>query len=91
MELRCVVPDNCPDMKPFVSWTNHDDLADFSVYGQVEEESNTWNLITLLKFTPSRENNGRELGCTVTYTNTTFIFEETATLDVKCELALLSG
>ncbi|XP_066494972.1 myelin-associated glycoprotein [Tiliqua scincoides] len=83
VELRCVVPDNCPEMKPVVSWTNHDNLADFSVYGQVEEESSTWNLITLLKFMPSRENNGRELGCSVTYANTTFVFDDVTTLDVK--------
>lgn len=90
VELRCVVPDNCPEMKPIVSWTNHDDLSESSVYGQVEEESSTWNLITLLKFLPSRENNGRELGCSVTYANTTFIFDDVTTLDVKCELALPS-
>ncbi|KAH0631365.1 hypothetical protein JD844_005663 [Phrynosoma platyrhinos] len=83
VELRCVVPDNCPDMKPIITWMNHENLAEHSVYAQVEEEDSTWSLISLLKFMPSRENHGRELGCKVTYANTTFEFDGFTTLDVK--------
>lgn len=89
MELRCKVPDNCPEMKPIVSWTNNEDLAQNSVYGRVEEESGTWTTVSLLKFLPLRENNRREVGCTVTYANTTFEFEGFSTLSIRCELAVL--
>ncbi|KAJ7304123.1 hypothetical protein JRQ81_011649 [Phrynocephalus forsythii] len=82
-ELRCVVPDNCPDMKPIVTWMNHGDLEERSIYAQVEEESSTWSLISLLKFLPSRGNHGREVGCKVSYANTTFEFDGFSTLDVK--------
>uniref|UniRef100_A0A8C8RL19 Myelin associated glycoprotein n=1 Tax=Pelusios castaneus TaxID=367368 RepID=A0A8C8RL19_9SAUR len=83
VELRCVVPDNCPTMKPVVSWLYHEALEEQSVFGQVEEEGGTWNQVSLLKFWPSRENDGQELGCQVTYPNTTFLFEAFTTLDVK--------
>ncbi|EMP24800.1 Myelin-associated glycoprotein [Chelonia mydas] len=82
-ELRCVVPDNCPTMKPVVSWLHHEVLEEQAVFGQLEEESGTWSQVSLLKFRPSRENDGHELGCQVTYPNTTFLFEAFATLDVK--------
>uniref|UniRef100_A0A8C4Y4Y4 Myelin associated glycoprotein n=1 Tax=Gopherus evgoodei TaxID=1825980 RepID=A0A8C4Y4Y4_9SAUR len=55
-ELRCVVPDNCPTMKPVVSWLNHEVLEDQTVFGQLEEESSTWSQVSLLKFQPLREN-----------------------------------
>lgn len=90
-ELRCVVPDNCPEMKPIVTWTNHGGLEERSVYAQVEEEGSTWSLISLLKFLPSRENHGRAVGCKVSYANTTFEFDGLATLDVKCELCVAEG
>ncbi|XP_053123736.1 myelin-associated glycoprotein-like isoform X2 [Hemicordylus capensis] len=83
VEVSCVVPDNCPEMKPIVSWMNHDDLAENSVYGQVKENGSTWALVSMLKFLPSRENNGREVGCKVTYANTTFEFDGFTTLDIK--------
>ncbi|XP_048355937.1 myelin-associated glycoprotein isoform X1 [Sphaerodactylus townsendi] len=83
VELRCVVPDNCPEMKPIVSWSNHEGLKEYSVYGQVEEEGSTWSLISTLKFLPSRENNHQELACKVTYINTTFEFDAYSALDVK--------
>ncbi|KAG8143337.1 hypothetical protein E2320_000579 [Naja naja] len=37
-ELRCEVPDNCPDMKPVITWMNYENLAEHSVYAQIEEE-----------------------------------------------------
>uniref|UniRef100_A0A8D0GZK0 Myelin associated glycoprotein n=1 Tax=Sphenodon punctatus TaxID=8508 RepID=A0A8D0GZK0_SPHPU len=83
VELRCLVPDNCPEMKPIVTWMKHEGLEEHSVYGLVEEEARSWTLVSLLKFTPSRENNGHEVGCKVTYTNTTFEFDGFATLDIK--------
>ncbi|XP_075763344.1 myelin-associated glycoprotein isoform X2 [Pelodiscus sinensis] len=83
VELRCVVPDNCPTMKPVVTWLYHEGLEGQEVFGQLEEEGGTWNQVSLLKFRPSRENDRQELGCQVTYPNTTFLFEAFATLDVK--------
>uniref|UniRef100_A0A8D0C6W0 Myelin associated glycoprotein n=1 Tax=Salvator merianae TaxID=96440 RepID=A0A8D0C6W0_SALMN len=83
VELSCIVPDNCPEMKPIITWTNYEGLAEHSIYARVEEESSTWSLTSLLKFMPSRENDGREVGCKVTYTNTTFEFDGSSTLDVK--------
>ncbi|ETE66740.1 Myelin-associated glycoprotein, partial [Ophiophagus hannah] len=51
-ELRCEVPDNCPDMKPVITWMNYENLAEHSIYAQIEEEGSTWSLISILKFLP---------------------------------------
>ncbi|XP_039181539.1 myelin-associated glycoprotein isoform X2 [Crotalus tigris] len=83
VELRCEVPDNCPDMKPVITWMNYENLAEHSVYAQIEEEGGIWSLISILKFLPVRENHGHEVGCKVSYPNTTFEFEGFSTLDVK--------
>ncbi|XP_068934667.1 myelin-associated glycoprotein isoform X2 [Petaurus breviceps papuanus] len=83
VEISCMVPDNCPELHPTLSWLGHDDLGAPAVLGRMREDGGTWVQASLLHFVPTREANGHRLGCQVTFPNTTFQFEGYASLDVK--------
>uniref|UniRef100_A0A7M4ELU3 Myelin associated glycoprotein n=2 Tax=Crocodylus porosus TaxID=8502 RepID=A0A7M4ELU3_CROPO len=85
VELRCLVPDNCPEMRPVVTWQGHEELAEQAVQVRLEETDGNWTQVSGVRFLPSRRDHGRTLACRVAYTNTTFEFEDRTTLDVKYE------
>lgn len=80
-----MVPDNCPELRPELSWLGHDGLGEPAVLGRLREDEGTWVLVSLLHFVPTREANGHRLGCQASFPNTTLQFEGYASLDVKCE------
>ncbi|XP_074048679.1 myelin-associated glycoprotein [Macrotis lagotis] len=83
VEISCMVPDNCPELHPTLSWLGHEGLGAPAVLGRMREDGGTWVQASLLHFVPTREANGHRLGCQVTFPNTTFQFEGYASLDVK--------
>ncbi|XP_028921081.1 myelin-associated glycoprotein isoform X1 [Ornithorhynchus anatinus] len=83
VEVSCVVPDNCPEMRPSLTWLGQDGLETPAVLARVREDAGTWLQTSLLRFVPSRAENGYRLGCQVSYPNTTLQFEGYASLDVK--------
>uniref|UniRef100_A0A5F8GAG7 Myelin associated glycoprotein n=1 Tax=Monodelphis domestica TaxID=13616 RepID=A0A5F8GAG7_MONDO len=83
VEISCMVPDNCPELHPTLSWLGHDGLGAPAVLGRMREDGGTWLQASLLHFVPTREANGHRLGCQVTFPNTTFQFEGYASLDIK--------
>ncbi|XP_072472394.1 myelin-associated glycoprotein isoform X1 [Notamacropus eugenii] len=83
VEISCMVPDNCPELHPTLSWLGHDGLGAPAVLGRMREDGGTWVQASLLHFVPTREANGHRLGCQVTFPNTTFQFEGYASLDIK--------
>ncbi|XP_043852546.1 myelin-associated glycoprotein isoform X2 [Dromiciops gliroides] len=83
VEISCMVPDNCLELHPTLSWLGHDDLGAPAVLGRMREDGGTWVQASLLHFVPTREANGHRLGCQVTFPNTTFQFEGYASLDIK--------
>ncbi|KAK1330305.1 hypothetical protein QTO34_010493, partial [Cnephaeus nilssonii] len=85
VEVSCLVPDNCPDLRPELSWLGHDGLGEPAVLGRLREDEGTWVQVSLLHFVPTREANGLRLGCQASFPNTTLQFEGYASLDVKCE------
>uniref|UniRef100_A0A8C5Q0S8 Myelin associated glycoprotein n=1 Tax=Leptobrachium leishanense TaxID=445787 RepID=A0A8C5Q0S8_9ANUR len=82
-ELTCLVPDNCPDMKPSVTWIEIEGLEHHSAYARLEESDSAWTHISTLKFLPSHKNNGQRLGCKVTYPDTELEYRGYITMDVK--------
>ncbi|XP_075462380.1 myelin-associated glycoprotein isoform X2 [Ascaphus truei] len=82
-ELTCLVPDNCPDMKPTVSWIDIEGLEHHSVYARLEENNAVWTHISTLKFLPSHKNNGQRLGCKVSFRGTDLEYKGFVTMDVK--------
>lgn len=80
-----MVPDNCPELRPELSWLGHDGLGEPAVLGRLREDEGTWVQVSLLHFVPTREANGHRLGCQASFPNTTLQFEGYASLDVKCE------
>lgn len=85
VEVSCVVPDNCPELRPELSWLGHEGLGEPTVLGRLREDEGTWVQVSLLHFVPTREANGHRLGCQASFPNTTLQFEGYASLDVKCE------
>lgn len=85
VEVSCMVPDNCPELRPELSWLGHDGLGEPAVLGRLREDEGTWVQVSLLHFVPTREANGLRLGCQASFPNTTLQFEGYASLDVKCE------
>ena len=85
VEVSCMVPDNCPELRPELSWLGHEGLGEPTVLGRLREDEGTWVQVSLLHFVPTREANGHRLGCQASFPNTTLQFEGYASLDVKCE------
>ncbi|EPY81304.1 hypothetical protein CB1_000743035 [Camelus ferus] len=83
VEVSCMVPDNCPELHPELSWLGHDGLGEPTVLGRLREDEGTWVQVSLLHFVPTREANGHRLGCQASFPNTTLQFEGYASLDVK--------
>ncbi|XP_059855354.1 myelin-associated glycoprotein isoform X2 [Delphinus delphis] len=83
VEVSCMVPDNCPEMHPELSWLGHEGLGEPAVLGRLREDEGTWVQVSLLHFVPTREANGYRLGCQASFPNTTLQFEGYASLDVK--------
>ncbi|XP_014392067.1 PREDICTED: myelin-associated glycoprotein isoform X1 [Myotis brandtii] len=83
VEVSCLVPDNCPELRPELSWLGHDGLGEPAVLGRLREDEGTWVQMSLLHFVPTREANGLRLGCQASFPNTTLQFEGYASLDVK--------
>lgn len=80
-----MVPDNCPELRPELSWLGHDGLGEPTVLGRLREDEGTWVQVLLLHFVPAREANGHRLGCQAAFPNTSLQFEGYASLDIKCE------
>ncbi|XP_032749800.1 myelin-associated glycoprotein isoform X1 [Rattus rattus] len=83
VEVSCMVPDNCPELRPELSWLGHEGLGEPTVLGRLREDEGTWVQVSLLHFVPTREANGHRLGCQAAFPNTTLQFEGYASLDVK--------
>ncbi|XP_063656749.1 B-cell receptor CD22 isoform X3 [Pan troglodytes] len=83
VEVSCMVPDNCPELRPELSWLGHEGLGEPAVLGRLREDEGTWVQVSLLHFVPTREANGHRLGCQASFPNTTLQFEGYASLDVK--------
>uniref|UniRef100_A0A673VCZ7 Myelin-associated glycoprotein n=1 Tax=Suricata suricatta TaxID=37032 RepID=A0A673VCZ7_SURSU len=83
VEVSCMVPDNCPELRPELSWLGHEGLGEPTVLGRLREDEGTWVQVSLLHFVPTREANGHRLGCQASFPNTTLQFEGYASLDVK--------
>uniref|UniRef100_A0A8C9UMT0 Myelin associated glycoprotein n=1 Tax=Spermophilus dauricus TaxID=99837 RepID=A0A8C9UMT0_SPEDA len=71
VEVSCMVPDNCPELRPEISWLGHEGLGEPTVLGRLREDEGTWVLVSLLHFVPTREANGLRLGCQAAFPNTT--------------------
>ncbi|KAM4014730.1 myelin-associated glycoprotein isoform 2-T3 [Anomaloglossus baeobatrachus] len=82
-EITCLVDDNCPDMKPAVTWMDIEGLEHHNVYVRLEENNGAWKQISTLRFLPSYKNHGQRLGCKVTFPNTELEYKGFATMDVK--------
>ncbi|XP_072282092.1 myelin-associated glycoprotein-like isoform X1 [Pyxicephalus adspersus] len=82
-EITCLVDDNCPDMKPRVTWMDIEGLEHHMVYARLEENNLSWKQISTLKFLPTHKNNGQRLGCRVTYPGTELQYKGFVTMDVK--------
>ncbi|XP_053547229.1 myelin-associated glycoprotein isoform X1 [Bombina bombina] len=82
-ELTCLVPDNCPDMKPSVTWVEIEGLEHHSVYARLEDSSGAWTYLSTLKFLPSYRNHGQRLGCKVSYSGSDMEYKGFVTMDVK--------
>uniref|UniRef100_A0A8C3BM17 Myelin associated glycoprotein n=1 Tax=Cairina moschata TaxID=8855 RepID=A0A8C3BM17_CAIMO len=85
VELRCRVPDNCPELPPLLGWEGAEGLEG-AAGGEVREDAGgARNLLGLLRFRPRREDGGRRLGCSVAFANTSLAFEASVALDVQYE------
>ncbi|KAG8549851.1 hypothetical protein GDO81_019555 [Engystomops pustulosus] len=82
-EITCLVDDNCPDMKPTVTWMDIEGLEHHNVYARLEENNGAWKQISTLRFLPSYKNHGQRLGCKVTFPETELEFKGFATMDVR--------
>ncbi|XP_047648747.1 myelin-associated glycoprotein [Phacochoerus africanus] len=83
VEVSCMVPDNCPELHPELSWLGHEGLGEPAVLGRLREDEGTWVQVSLLHFVPTREANGHRLGCQASFPNTSLQFEGYASLNVK--------
>lgn len=90
-EITCLVDDNCPDMKPTVTWMDIEGLEHHMVFARLEENNLSWKQTSTLKFLPSHKNNGQRLGCRVTYPGTELEYKGFVTMDVKCEFTKASS
>ncbi|XP_072011142.1 myelin-associated glycoprotein isoform X4 [Engystomops pustulosus] len=82
-EITCLVDDNCPDMKPTVTWMDIEGLEHHNVYARLEENNGAWKQISTLRFLPSYKNHGQRLGCKVTFPETELEYKGFATMDVR--------
>uniref|UniRef100_A0A8B9ZGK1 Myelin associated glycoprotein n=1 Tax=Anas platyrhynchos TaxID=8839 RepID=A0A8B9ZGK1_ANAPL len=85
VELRCRVPDNCPELPPLLGWEGAEGLEGAAGSEVREDAGGARNLLGLLRFRPRREDGGRRLGCSVAFANTSLAFEDSVALDVQCE------
>ncbi|KAM9258939.1 myelin-associated glycoprotein isoform 4-T4 [Morus bassanus] len=83
VELRCRVPDNCPQLQPRVGWEGIEELPEASERELREDAAGAGTILALLRFRPRREDGGRRLGCRVAFANSTLAFEATVALDVQ--------
>uniref|UniRef100_A0A286XUI3 Myelin associated glycoprotein n=1 Tax=Cavia porcellus TaxID=10141 RepID=A0A286XUI3_CAVPO len=63
VEVSCMVPDNCPELRPELTWMGYEGLGEPTVLGRLREDEGTWVQVSLLHFVPTREANGHRLGC----------------------------
>ncbi|KAF1627259.1 UNVERIFIED_CONTAM: Schwann cell myelin protein, partial [Eudyptes pachyrhynchus] len=89
VELRCRVPDNCPQLRPRVGWEGIKELPEASERELREDAAGAGTILALLRFRPRREDGGRRLGCRVAFANSTLAFEATVALDVQYEPRVL--
>ncbi|XP_009464629.1 PREDICTED: myelin-associated glycoprotein, partial [Nipponia nippon] len=89
VELRCRVPDNCPQLRPRVGWEGTEELPEASQRELREDAAGAGTILALLRFRPRREDGGRRLGCKVAFANSTLAFEATVALDVQFPPILL--
>ncbi|XP_074424035.1 myelin-associated glycoprotein [Larus michahellis] len=89
VELRCRVPDNCPQLRPRVGWEGIEDLPDVSERELREDAAGAATILASLRFRPRREDGGRRLGCKVAFANSSLAFEATVALDVQYEPRVL--
>uniref|UniRef100_H3A7J1 Myelin associated glycoprotein n=1 Tax=Latimeria chalumnae TaxID=7897 RepID=H3A7J1_LATCH len=82
-EVKCSVPDNCPELKPVVSWYNTKELENTSIYSSVQSHEGAWMLFSVISFLPTYEHNGKNLGCKVQFPNTAMEYKSLLSLDIK--------
>ncbi|XP_066462616.1 myelin-associated glycoprotein isoform X1 [Eleutherodactylus coqui] len=82
-EITCLVDDNCPDMKPSVTWMDIEGLEHHNVYARLEENNGAWKQISTLRFLPTHKNHGQRLGCKVTFPDSELEYKGFATMDVR--------
>lgn len=85
VELLCRVPDNCPPLRPLLSWTGAEELWGAVGRERREEALGSRALLALLRFRPRREDGGRHVGCQVTFSNSSLSFQADVGLDVQYE------
>ncbi|XP_030330691.1 myelin-associated glycoprotein, partial [Strigops habroptila] len=90
VELRCRVPDNCPQLRPRVTWEGIQELPDVSEREAREDAAGAASILALLRFRVRREDGGRRLGCRVAFANSSLAFEATVALDVQFSPQVLS-
>ncbi|KAM6298178.1 myelin-associated glycoprotein [Podargus strigoides] len=89
VELRCRVPDNCPPLRPRVTWEGTEPLRAPVTREWREDAEGAGTLVGLLRFRPRREDGGQRVGCGVTYPNSSLSFRASHTLDVQYEPRVL--
>ncbi|XP_035428430.1 myelin-associated glycoprotein, partial [Cygnus atratus] len=85
VELRCRVPDNCPELPPLLGWAGAEGLPGAAGREVREDSGGARVLLGLLRFRPRREDGGRRLGCSVAFANASLAFEASVALDVQYE------
>ncbi|XP_065510715.1 myelin-associated glycoprotein [Caloenas nicobarica] len=88
-ELRCRVPDNCPELPPRLSWEGAEELLEGSARQRRQDEDGAATVWSVLRFRPRRQDGGRRVTCRVTFDNSTLEFAANATLDVQYEPQIL--
>lgn len=86
VELLCRVPDNCPPLRPLLSWTGTEELWGAVGRERREETLGSRAVVALLRFRPRREDLGRRVGCAVSFSNSSLSFQADVGLDVQCEM-----
>ncbi|XP_064296219.1 myelin-associated glycoprotein isoform X2 [Phalacrocorax carbo] len=89
VEIRCRVPDNCPQLQPRVRWEGTAELPEASERELREDAAGAGTVLALLRFRPRREDGGRRLACRVAFANSTLAFEAAVALDVQYEPRVL--
>ncbi|XP_068785663.1 myelin-associated glycoprotein [Struthio camelus] len=84
-EVRCRVPDNCPDLGPALTWAGAEGLAEASLEAARLEEGagGSRHLLARLRFRPRPADGGRRLTCRVAFANATRVLEAALALDVQ--------